>query len=215
MACRKTGYRTTWKLRLLAAGVLLILTAGTRGWWAPLVGWGLVSDTGVGKPDLILVDNLDLDYQLFETAARLNQSGVGRAVLIPVFTSRQDSATPEEFSLEIVKAMCRVAHLESAQVIPITAIEPITLNAARQVGDFLKGTETGRVLLLTSGFKSRRLHLIFSKVLGELGIETYCLPVWGSQRPETWASTWHGIQEVLLQYAKLLYYRLWVLGCSS
>lgn len=160
MACRKTGYRTTWKLRLLVAGLLFILTAGTRGWWAPLVGWGLVSDTGVGNPDLILLDNLDLDYQLFERAARLMQSGVGTAVLIPVFTSRQDSATPEEFSLEIVKAMCRVAHLESAQVIPITAIEPITLNAARAeiVADLQREVDEWRTNMIRQFMEKIEAH---------------------------------------------------------
>lgn len=211
MVCRKTGYRTTWKLRLLLAGLLLVMAVGTQRWWVPLVGWSLVSDTGLGKPDLILVDNLDLDYQLFEKAARLTKSGVARAVLVPVFTSGQDSEKLDDFSLGIADAMIRVARLDSAQVIPKKAIEPITLNAARQVVNFLKETDVGKVLLLTSGFKSRRLHLIFGKVLGELGIETHCLPVWGSQQPENWTTTWHGIQEVFLQYAKLVYYRLWVL----
>jgi len=212
MVCQRTVYRTTWKLRLLLISVLLIVLVCTQRWWIPLLARNLVSDTGVGNPDLILVDNLDLDYQLFEKAARLTRSGVAGMVLIPVFTSGQDSERLDDFSLGIADAMIRVARLDKAHFIPIKAIEPITLNAARQVGDFLKGTDVRKVLLLTSGFKSRRLHLIFSKVLGELGIETYCLPVWNSQQPENWTTTWHGIQEVFLQYAKLAYYWVWALG---
>lgn len=211
MICQTRNMRTTWKLRLLVACLLLILTAGTQRWWIPLLGWSLVSNTGVGKADLILVDNLDLDYRLFEKAADLIRSGIGRKVLIPVFTSGQDIEKPNEFSLEITEVFIRLAGLESVEVIPIKEVEPVTFNAAHQVGDFLKGTNTNKVLILTSGFKSRRLHLIFSKVLGEMGIETDCLPVWGSLQPESWAKTWHGIQEVLLQHAKLAYYRLLVL----
>lgn len=106
--------------------------------------------------------------------------------------------------------MIRVAGIETAEIIPIKQEEPITLNAARQVGDFLKGTNVKTVLILTSGFKSKRIHLIFKKVLGEVGIDAYCLPVWGSRTPENWATNWHRIQEVFLQVVKLGYYRLCV-----
>lgn len=89
--------------------------------------------------------------------------------------------------------------------------EPITLNTARQISDYLKGSNVRTVLILTSGFKSRRIHLIFESVFSQVGIEAYCLPVWGAHRPENWASSWHGMQEVFLQLVKLGYYWVWVL----
>lgn len=208
---RATGYRPTWKLRLLAPLLLLVLLMTTRGWWVPAVGWSLVCNSGIERPDVILIDNLDTNYHLFEMAADLKGRGVGDWVLVPVSASPLDPQKPGLAARAIVDAMVRVAQLDSVVLLPVKGGEPITLNVAREVKDFLKGTKAKRVLLLTAGFKSKRLLLIFSRVLGEAGLEVCCLPVWGTHRPETWTSRWHGIQEVLLQHVKLAYYRLWVL----
>lgn len=212
---QSTRYRTTWRFRLLALTLVIILCMATRGWWIPAVGWGLVANVQTEKPDLILIDNLDTNFQLFEKASYLQKRGVGKRVLVPVAVFSGDIQTPATWGREIAETLIRLAHLDSVELLPVGVAEPITRNVAYEVGSYLKRTEVSRVLILTSGFKSKRIHLIFKKALSEVGIETYCLPVWGSQRPETWANTWHGIQEVLLQYAKLVYYRLWVLGCSS
>lgn len=208
---RATNHRTTWKLRLLMAVLLLGLLITTSGWWIPALGWSLVCSSVIEKPDLILIDNLDSDYLLFEKAADMKRRGTCNRVLIPVMAAGQDTEKPCLVALGIADLMIRLTRLEGVEIFPITEAEPITLNMARQVGDYLKGGDVRTVLILTPGFKSRRIHLIFSKVLGKAGIETYCLPVWGSHRPANWASSCHGIQEVFLQYAKLAYYRLWVL----
>lgn len=107
--------------------------------------------------------------------------------------------------------MIEVACLDRVWLLPIEESEPITLNTARQVSAFLQGTDVRSVLILTSGFKSKRISFIFSTILEQAGIATYCLPVWGAYGPENWTISWHGIQEVFLQRVKLGYYGLCVL----
>jgi len=203
--------RTTWKFRFVVLALFLALTLATKAWWIPGLGRTLVCSSESVTPDLIVIDNLDSDYLLFEKAAELIERGFAGKVLVPVQASGRNPGAPNLVSREIVDVMVRVAGLDRAEIFPIKQEEPITLNAARQVGEYLKGSNVKKVLVLTSGFKSRRLHMIFKKTLGEVGIESYCLPVWGGHRPENWAQSWHGIQEVLLQFIKLGYYRVWVM----
>lgn len=211
LARQTTFFRSSRTLGLFLLVILLALPAVTREWWIPALGWGLVCDSHDETPDLIVIDNLDSDYLLFEKAAELRERGFAGKVLVPVQASGRNPAKPNLVSREIVDVMVRVAGLEGVNIIPIQQEEPITLNAARQVRGHLEGTNVKTVLVLTSGFKSKRILLVFKKVLSEDGIDVYCLPVWGGHRPENWAQSWHGIQEVFLQLIKLGYYRLWVL----
>jgi hypothetical protein len=211
LAYKATSYKTTWKFRFLVVALLLALPLATKTWWVPALGRSLVCNSEFVTPDLIIIDNLDSDYLLFEKAADLKEHGVGEKVLVPVDASGRNPQKPNLVSREVAEVMIRVAGLGTTEIIPIKQEEPITLNAARQVGEYLKGTNVKKVLILTSGFKSKRIHLIFKKALSEVGIDEYCLPVWGSRGPENWAASWHGIQEVFLQHVKLAYYRLWVL----
>lgn len=204
-------YRPPWKLRLFLALLVMAVPVATRGWWVSALGWSLVSDANIERPDIIIIENLDSNYLLFEKARNLKRDGISARVIVPVAAPDNDPVKPGLVAQGIADVMIRVARLDGVEIFPVRQIEPITLNLARQVGDYLRGSEVRTALILTSGFKSRRVHLIFSNVLGKAGIETYCLPVWGNHRPDNWAETWHGIQEVLLQHAKLAYYRLWVL----
>jgi hypothetical protein len=208
---RTATYRTTWKLRLGLLGSLLILVVFTRGSWVPAIGWGLVRDSGPCKPDLILIDNLEPDYLLFEKAEELRRIDGAGMVLVPVKASGEHPGKPDRVPGEVAGVMIRVSRLQSTEILPIAEIEPITLNAARQVGEFLRSKPGIRsVLVVTDGFRSRRTYLTYSHVLGKLGVVVYTFPVWGIERPENWATTWHGRQKVGLQYLKLLYYYIFV-----
>ena len=66
-------------------------------------------------------------------------------------------------------------------------------------------------MLLSPGFRSYRDDLVYDMVLNPAGIRVCCVPVFGQQTPENWMGTLHGIQEVVLQFLKLQYYRLWVI----
>lgn len=211
MVYRTTCCRITWKLRLLLAVLILLLPIATRGWWATPLGSSLVCNMSIEKPDLILIDNLDTNYLLFEKARDLEKKGCGAPVLVPVSASRDNPETLNLVSQEFAEVMIRLARIAKVQIIPVKHEEPITLNTARHVSDHIRGSNIRTVLVLTSGFKSKRIHLIFQQVLAEVGIQAYCLPVWGAHRADNWMESWHGIEEVLMQSLKLAYYRLWVL----
>jgi hypothetical protein len=42
-------------------------------------------------------------------------------------------------------------------------------------------------------------------------VATHCQPVPGTRTPDNWFETWHGVQDVTLQFLKLQYYRWYVL----
>jgi hypothetical protein len=53
-------------------------------------------------------------------------------------------------------------------------------------------------------------------VLGDVAITVDCVPVFSQTvTPATWTRTWHGLQVVLEQLAKLQYYRFYVLPFFS
>ncbi len=204
---RTTVYKTTWKLRFVLAALLFLLLAVTRGWWIPAIGRGLVSEAGSCKPDAILVDNLVSDYSLFEKAGELRKPGDPRMVLVPVRSSDTDPDKPDPLAREIAEAMIRQARLQPCQLLPFRGVEPFTLNVALQVGRFIKSRpDIHSIMVVTEAFRSRRTLLVYGRVLGKLGVSGCTYPVWGARQPETWAATWHGRQDVLLQYLKLVYY---------
>lgn len=63
--------------------ILTVLPMASRQWWIPGLGFALVCDSQSERPDLILIDNLDSNYLLFEKAAELKELGFGEKVLIP------------------------------------------------------------------------------------------------------------------------------------
>jgi len=130
---------------------------------------------------------------------------------VPVSCNRSGSG-PNSVYQGFIQVMTGYSRLEEYELIPITEIEPIRLNAARQVRDFLGEKEAIRSLVVVSpGFTSRRSFLVYREVFKGTGVEVSCLPVFGQRNTSNWTGSWHGIQEVFLELGKLWYYRLAVL----
>ena len=89
------------------------------------------------------------------------------------------------------------------EFIPIRDIEPISLNVAYQIRDFLVTEHLKPVLVVTPGFRSQRSSLVYHAVLGPAGITMSCMPVFGEKTPKNWTQTWHDIQDVTEQWLKL------------
>ncbi len=208
---RAEVWKTTIGFRLLPLVCVAVILAATHGWWAPAIGWSLACSGEASASDVILVENLEHGYLLFERAAELQQRGYGPRVLVLVHASNVASREFERVPEGFASVMTEVSRLEDPELVPFKEAEPITLSAAHQVADVLRGSGVRSVLVVSAGFRSWRTHLSYRKALEPLGIEVHCAPVWGTQRPENWTQTWHGVQEVLLQGAKLLYYRAVVL----
>jgi uncharacterized SAM-binding protein YcdF (DUF218 family) len=206
---KRESIRTTWKLRLALLGGLVLIVSATRAFWIPGIGRSLVCDEERGSGDAILVENFDVSYRVFERAATLQRAGFSGRILVPTQAS-SDPEQPNLVSKDIVEIMTQVARLQHAEIIPIQGIEPISLNAAYQIRDFLTKQNIRSVVVVTPGFRSRRSALVYQAVLGESGIRVSCVPVFGGQ-VENWSKSWHGIEDVTMQLLKLWYYRLYVL----
>jgi hypothetical protein len=201
--------RTTWKFRV-GSVVLLVLTVWlTRPWWTVAIAGSLVCDSSVLASGAIFVENFDADYLLFERARRMRQSGVSDRVLVPVAVT--DGEGVNAVALGITELMAKLSRVGEIEVVPIREVEPISLNAARDVLGFLKLQGIRSVVVVTPMFRSRRSALVYEAVLGPAGIGVTCEPVEGARGVDQWDDTWHGIQNVAEQWLKLQYYRLWVM----
>jgi hypothetical protein len=215
---RQESIKMTWKLRLAALMLVILIASVTRGVWILRIGRSLVCPEGVGQSDLILVENFDPDYLVFERAAELYNAGFASRILVPIQVSpdpEKPDKRPYAVSRGITEMMSQLARIREPEIIPIRAIEPISLNAAYQIRDFLTKEHLRSVIVVTPGFRSERSYLVYHMVLAPAGIKVYCMPVFGLETPENWTKTWHNIQEVIEQFLKLLYYRFYVLWNRS
>jgi hypothetical protein len=182
----------------------------TRQTWLRIGAESLVCESSDAPSDAILVDHVEHNYLLFERAQRLQARGLATTVLVPILGSESNDE-PHSVSLGFVEVMCRIARVADCITFDAPSSEPISLNLARRSAAELQGRGVRSVLLVTSGFRSRRAFTVYSEVLGPRGISVRCQPVFGSRTPANWSGTWHGVQEVGLQFLKLWYYRLIVM----
>jgi hypothetical protein len=208
---RKEVIKTTWTFRLVMLLLVLLLGFVTRGFWSLKLGQSLVCAEDVRPSDAILVENFEPDYLLFERARALHQAGVAARVLVHTEAFLDNPSRSTLISQGLVEVMARVARLQHLELIPIRLSEPIRLNAAYQIRDFLTKEQLTSVLIVTPAFRSQRSALVYHAVLDPAGIRVSCVPVFGQKSPTNWTRTWHGIQEVIMQFLKLQYYRWYIL----
>jgi hypothetical protein len=205
---RKESWKTTWKLKLSVLALIVLGLVFTQAILVDRLAKGLVCVENAPKSDGLLLENFDPDYLVFERAEKLRRTGVASRVFVPATIGRDEF---HSVSKGFVDVMARIARLPRIEIIPIKEIEPISLNAAKQIRDFLVKEQIKSVVVVTPGFRSRRSELVYSTVLKPAGIDVGCVPVFGTKTLTTWRKTWHGIQEVVEQFSKLQYYRFSVL----
>jgi len=210
LVCRANHTRPTWKLRLGLLTLVIVALWLTSGWWTLAIARSLVCDASLAPSDAILVENFDPDYLLFERATRLRRAGLAARVLVPIRTVPGTQA-PKDVDLGIAEVMARISRIGAIEVIPIREVEPITLNAARDVQRFLEREHIRSVIVVTPLFRSRRSALVYAATLGSVGLAVHCESVQASRGVNDWTLSWHGIQEVVGQWLKLQYYRVYVL----
>jgi len=201
--------KTTWKLRLGIVVVAALTLASTSRIWTSAIARSLVCAQDVAPSDLILIENFDPNYLLFERAAALQKDRIAPRALVPVQAWPQDSGTPNYISQTIAEVMARHARMAAWEILPISGVEPISVNAAFQIRQYLLRENVKSLIVVTSGFRSQRSSLIYRTVLA--GVQVRCDPVFGRVTPERWGNSWHGIQGVTEEFVKLLYYRFYVL----
>lgn len=211
-AYRSSRLRTTWKLRIGALALLGLAVWLSSGWWTVAVANSLVCDNDPAPSDAILIENFDAEYLLFERAAQLRRSGVASRVLVPLPVAADDGTFEANAVAQgIAETMARISRVGSIELLPVREIEPISINAARDMLPVLTRGAIRSVIVVTPLFRSRRSMLVYGATLGRAGIDVRCAPVAGTRDVRTWTRTWHGIQNVVEQFAKLQYYRFYVL----
>jgi hypothetical protein len=207
---RREYTRTTWRFRLAVLVVLVGSVWITRGWWTVAIGRSLVCEASRGPSDALLLENFDPDDLVFKRASALLRAGLGSRVIVPV------RADPETGRTDVVahgtaELMARIARTGSVEIVPVRHVEPISLNTAYDLLSFLQRERIPSVTVLSPLFRSRRSALVYGAVFTSAGITVRCDPVQGTTGVTNWSNTWHGVQEVLEQWIKLQYYRLYVL----
>jgi hypothetical protein len=214
---QQESVKTTWKFRIAILTLMMLLVYSVysmREVWVRWVGQSLVCPQTIGQSDLILVENFDPDYLVFQRTAELQHAGWATRVLIPIPVATdpgQPDKRPYVMSKGVAELMSKLARIHDPQIFPIRAIEPIRLNAAYQLRDHLTKEHLTSVIVVTPIFESMRSYLVYQAVLTLAGIRVYCVPVSGLETAENWTKSWHDIQEVVEQFLKLLFYRLYVL----
>jgi hypothetical protein len=186
------------------------MAAMTRGSWALWLAGSLVCTGAPLRSDIVLLENFDPNYLVFERAAELEKAGLASRALVPVSVSN-DPAIANPIAKGIAELMARQARMGTWEVLPIQETEPISLNAAYQIRDQLMREHIRSMIIVTPGFRSRRTSLVYQRVLRDVGTQVSCVPVFGRADPENWTDTWHGIQEVTEEFLKLQYYRSYVI----
>jgi len=202
--------RTTWKFRIALVAFLLAATWLTRGWWTVAIGRSLVCQENLAPSDAILIENFDPSYLLFERARNIREAGLATRVLVPV---PMDATTSEVKPIELATSelMVKLSRLGQFEVVKITEVEPISLNAARDVQRYLQQEGLHSVIVVSPIFRSRRSALVYGATFSHAGITVRCEPVRGTRDVYTWSKTTHGVQEVTEQWIKLQYYRFYLL----
>jgi len=210
----KKSTRTTWRFRVGTLIVAILIAMMTRGLWTNQIGESLVCTDKPRPSDILLLENFDPNYLVFERAAELEKAGFASRALIPVEAS-DDPAVPNPVSKGIAELMARQARLGPLEILPIHETEPISLTAAFQIRAHLTKQHIRSVIVVAPGFRSRRSSLVHRTVLGDTGMQVSCTPVFGRTTPESWMHTWHGIQDVTQEFFKLQSYRFYVIPVLS
>jgi hypothetical protein len=208
---RREQLRTTWKFRGLVVFVLVAAAWLTNGWWTTSIARSLVCESNAVPSDAILIENFDADYLSFEQATTLRRTGFAARVMVPIKFDAE-TAQPNLVSMGTANLLANIAHLGDFEIVPMHEVEPISLNAARDIQRFVQQEHIRSVIVVAPYFRSRRSAHVYDATLGRAGVSISCQPVRRTdQGLATWTQSLHGVQDVAEQWAKLQYYRLYVL----
>jgi hypothetical protein len=178
----------------------------------------LVQEDALERADLILVEMTVLPSpDALEHAASLYRQGYAPRIAVTRYT---DSRRLTDGGVELPKSLDKMLQIywadagldgSAVESIPITVIDPVTLNSARQVAEYCRSQGIARVIIVPSRYHSRRSTLSYRRYMAPLGIELRSAPPAGGLRPDNWWRTKDGVLAITQEYVKLLYYRTFVL----
>jgi hypothetical protein len=207
---RREVVRTTWLFRGLAVLVFALVLVAVHRPVLTALARSLVHQGPVAPSDAIVLENYDPDYLVFEMARNLRRDGLAPRVIVPCGTFGGPTNL-NDVAQGFVEVMVRVSRMGEIELLPVEPDEPITLHTATAVAEYLAAQGITSVIVVSPLFRSRRSHLVYQSVLEPMDISLTCVPARSIHQPESWWLSTHGIQNVLLEFGKLWYYRLIVL----
>ena len=136
---KKTVVRTRWSFRLAFLALLSLLLLLTGRFWLATVAESLVHSSELRPADAIIVENLETEYLLFEQAGRIQRKYAVSRVIVPILAPASDlKHRAGSVPVGLAEVMIRVAGIRNAELVPVQLEEPISLNAARQLLDYLE-----------------------------------------------------------------------------
>jgi hypothetical protein len=207
---RKEVVKTTWIFKAASITALALLVYLLKPVWAHALAESLVCGQSgrVERVDAILIDD-ESNYLLFERARLFQESGLSSTVIAPVRVFADGSVST--VSAAMVDVLARLARVKHVTTVPVSNVEPISMNAALRIKRFVEENGVRSVMVVSPAFRSERSMMIYRAVLEPVGVLAHCAPVFGERSADNWTGTWHGMQDVALQFAKLQYYRWYVL----
>src|SRR5688572_21264949 len=185
---RTEKLKTTWKFRLGLFALIVGTAWVTSGWWTVGIARSLACDANAVPSDAILAENFDTDYLVLERAGELRRRGLAPRIFVPV-KSHEHTLKPSEVALGTTMVVAQIARAGEIEIVPIREVEPISLNAARDVLQFVKAHGVQSVVVVAPVLRSRRSALVYNATLGRAGIRVRCEPVHGATAAETWTQT--------------------------
>lgn len=186
--------------------------------FAWLAAESLIVEEPLSKADAILILSGSSTYlERTGKAAEIYKKGIAPRILLTDDGERAGWSRREERNPSFVE-LARENLIESG--VPLEAVEilPKTVDGTRAEADALqkKVEESGlkSVLLVTSGYHSRRVRQTFEKTFAEnerkveIGVETVA-PGNQTPKPYSWWFSKNGWKFVAGEYAKIVYYWLY------
>src|SRR5437879_3640436 len=161
---RSLWRRLRWPLVFMG---LLAIAYLVRGWWLPPVGAFLDVSEPPRQVDAVLVLGGGPDTRPF-VAAALVKNGKAKRVLIP--RVKLPAGAPAELVVpeqEILKKVLLLRGVPAEQIVQLPDECSSTLDEAHALARFLDREPTLRVAVVTNDFHTRRVRLLFGRVLGE------------------------------------------------
>lgn len=207
-----------FKRRRVSRRRALLLIAALLLAWPPLA-WAaarwLVIDSRPERADALVVLGGSSTYEeRTEHAARLFREGFAPVVLLTDDGRRGGWSQAEQrnpFFVERAAASLEAAGVPAVDVETLKPQTSSTYEEARLLRDYATARGLNSLLIVTSGYHSRRARWTFERVFRDTGVRVNVVSVEPGQQtpaPSTWWLSPRGWRMVALEYLKLAYYQL-------
>lgn len=216
---RKTSRQLTWKA-WLGMFVLIVLIFWLNRFFILTNIWSaIVVDTPELKHyDAIVIESWQKPQsRLISVADSLLSKGVSSKVYITFFkwspTLMYSGGEVPVYSNEIINLYILGVSKDTSRYkkIGITPTDPVTINLADQVKNFMQKENVQSFLLLSESYHSQRTKLAFEKIFEHSKIYFDVMPVEIGITESNWWWTDAGLSTVFSEFIKLIYYKISVL----